>query len=653
MNLRKPLLLVIVCAASLAAVAQSAFAPFPKASDSYWRRHVPLAMRHDYIHLGEEYISKSWRSIPDSVFAEFRATGNRTNYEDSCFSRRRQFACLVMAEIMEHSGRFMPDICSGLHYFLEQERWWGIPAHYPLSSPDAAVQTVDLFNAETSSMLAWTVYMLGPEVDNRERGLSGRVLADIERRFLRPTLTEKQGWMNNANNWNTWITSNFLESALICLPSSSPLLGKALATGAACMSLFLNGYPDDGGCEEGVGYWDRAGASFFESLWMLEAAAPSLLPAVSRYALAPADKQKVAAMGSFITMMHMGGLSFVNFSDAQVHNVPNINILFPYGAWLASVDGGLKQCDNAAVGMSMMQFAAYVAQDYDYFEKPSTLFLQSGNWPTLGRELTLLSMLPSLRHTQAAQPHTSDAYLANSQIMVASSAPSAADGSSWIVAVKGGTNGESHNHNDVGSFIVCRNVGGKAQPVVIDLGRDTYTSQTFGSRRYEMMNNRSLYHNVPLINGFEQHDGREYGASGVSHVANDSASVFTLNIAGAYPKEAGVARWQRTLTLNRTLDRVEVAEDYAVGNASRGVDGSVEITLMCYGCPVMKGQGRIALARGSVVLVYNAAEVEALWQKVEMNEGIMKTQWNDNVYRIALMPKSQNAVVKYWLCRQD
>lgn len=621
----KFILLLIVATVSFEdIVAQSAFAPFPKASSRYWRRQVPKAMRQDYVRLGNGYKNVEWRKIPDTVFAEFRTTGNRTNYEDSCFSRRRQMACLVMAETMEHKGRFLGDICRGLHYFIEKEPWWGLPAHYSKAQPDSAIQTVDLFNAETSSMLAWTIYMLGDEINHAEAGLTERVRSEVERRFILPTLHEKQGWMQNANNWNTWITSNFLECALICEPAGKVERSMALKVAEACLGLFLRGYPDDGGCEEGVGYWDRAGASLLESLWMLRAAEPSFVTTDRRYVLTTAEQEKVAAMGRFITTMHISDLSFVNFSDAQVHNVPNINILFPYGAWIG--DNGMKE------------FAAYIAKKYDYFRKPSTLFLQSGNWPTLNRELMLLSMLPQLMHTVSAQPHTTDAYLANSQVMVAG------DGS-WLVAAKGGTNGESHNHNDVGSFIVYHN----AVPVIVDLGRDTYTSQTFGPRRYEMTNNRSLYHNVPLVNGMEQHEGSQYKASGVEHTANDTSSIFTLDIARAYPAEGGVESWKRTVELNRKTGRVEVTEHVRM-SASAGVKGSVgvaagqqptEITLMCYGKPKMRKSGCIGLASGMVSLVYDASKLDASWNKVEMNDGIMKTQWNDNVYRLVLRLKHE------------
>ena len=47
-----------------------------------------------------------------------------------------------------------------------------------------------------------------------------------------------------------------------------------------------------------------------------------------------AQKKKVENMGRFITTMYINDLTYVNFSDAQAQNVPNINILFPYGAYL-------------------------------------------------------------------------------------------------------------------------------------------------------------------------------------------------------------------------------------------------------------------------------------------------------------------------------
>lgn len=601
---------------------QACFAPFPKAGDKYWRKQVPEAMRKDYIRLGDSCVNMPWEAIPNKVFAEFRTTGNRTHYEEMSFDIRKQFVCLVMAEIMQGKGRFLPSICRGLHYFMEKEPWWGIPAHYPKAKPERGIQPVDLFNAETSDMLAWTLYMLDKQIGNKEKGLCDSVRKEIERRFLHPTLYEKQGWKHNANNWNTWITANWLQTVLICGQAHKKGENglddecKAAFEGVKqCLRTFLKGYPDDGGCEEGVGYWDCAGASFFESLFFMQFA-----PEEARLSLDAAQRKKVEAMGKFITTMYIDSLNFVNFSDAQAHNVPNINILFPYGEYLGNEP--------------MKQLAAYVGKTFDYLEKPSTLFLRSGNYPKLGRELMLLSMLGKYQATEAVQPHTEDAYLENSQIMVASN-------QDWLLAAKGGNNAESHNHNDIGNFIVYH----QQKPVVIDLGRDTYTSQSFSNRRFELMNCRSAYHNVPMINGLEQKDGRQYRASLVSHRAMATESTIQMNLEKAYPQEAHVDVWHRTLTLDRERNRVKVTEQYqldslAVENdeaATSGFDNSV--VLLVYGQPQELRPGKIHLQDGAVCLEYDAQSLLATIEKVKMADGIMKTQWHDNVYRIRLFPK--------------
>lgn len=516
-----------------------------------------------------------------------------------------------MAEIMQGRGRFLPSIRKGLHYFIEKESWWGIPAHYPKDHPEKDIQPVDLFNAETAGMLAWTLYMLEDEINRKEKGLCDQVRSEIDRRFLKPVLNQPQGWKNNANNWNTWITSNWLQTVLIC-EQDAKQRDAAFKGVQQCLRTFLKGYPDDGGCEEGVSYWDCAGASFFESLYFMQFA-----PKQAVLTLNDAQKKKVENMGRFITTMYINDLTFVNFSDAQAQNIPNINILFPYGAYLQNEQ--------------MMQLAAYVGKKYQYPLKPSTLFLKSGNYPKLGRELMLLSMLPKYQATAAVEPKTEDAYLENSQIMVASN-------KNWFVAAKGGNNAESHNHNDIGNFIVYHN----NQPVVIDLGRDTYTSKSFSNQRFELMNCRSAYHNVPIINGLEQKDGRKYRAEKVSHRFADGVSSLSLNLEKAYTEGAHVEKWQRNIALDREYNWVEITEQYKLDSLQIEKDrlnGQVfdnQIILMAYGKPVVQKAGRILLQGGMVRLEYDAQYLSASVEKVQMTDGIMKTQWKDNIYRIIL-----------------
>lgn len=604
-------LALLLCLAPLRVMGQQAFDPFPTATDDYWLTAIPQAMRDDYVALGEQYAGREWKAIPDELFAEFRSTGNRINYEAASFGIRRQFACLVMAEIMQAKGRFLPDIVRGLRYFIGQEPWWGLPAHYPKAKPDKAEQVVDLFNAETAGMLAWAIYMLNNQLPT---ALTDSVRQEIGIRFLQPTLYNQQGWKHNANNWNTWITSNWLTCVMIC-ENDSARRTAALQGVRECLTLFLNGYPDDGGCEEGVSYWDRAAASFFESLWLMQ-----YLPESERLVFNDQQKAKVRAMGAFITTMHISDLRFVNFSDATSRNLPNINILFPYGYYLDD--------------KPMMQFAAYIGKRHDYCHHPSRLFRVSGNYPTLGRELLMLSLLPHYLSTEPQQPHTDSAYLQNSQILVASN-------DTWLLAAKGGHNGESHNHNDVGNYILYHH----NEPVIIDLGRDTYTSLTFSKHRYELMNNRSAYHNVPLINGHEQAEGREHGtASTTSTFGNheiipaaqgftqDGCSVLLTSFAKAYPQEAGVEELDQRVMLNRSTNAVEVDTRLSLAHH----DGETSLTLMCLGEPSQVSKNTIALHDGTVLLSFDPKLLVPRWEHVALPDGVMHDQWGDHVFRLHL-----------------
>jgi hypothetical protein len=107
------------------------------------------------------------------------------------------------------------------------------------------------------------------------------------------------------------------------------------------------------------------------------------------------------------------------------------------------------------------------------------------------------------------------------------------------LVIKGGHNAESHSHNDVGTFILFDG----ETPAVIDVGNMVYTAKTFDpATRYTLFNTRSENHNLPIIGGVEQHAGREYCARDVQFLENG----LSLDIAAAYPTEAGAKRIART-----------------------------------------------------------------------------------------------------------
>ena len=73
------------------------------------------------------------------------------------------------------------------------------------------------------------------------------------------------------------------------------------------------------------------------------------------------------------------------------------------------------------------------------------------------------------------------------------------------LAAKGGHNGESHNHNDLGSYVVT--VDGVI--VMVDPGSEVYTQRTFSDRRDESDACNSFGHPVPVVAGSLQRVGRD------------------------------------------------------------------------------------------------------------------------------------------------
>ena len=506
----------------------------PQADDTFWRDSIPVEMRQSYIEYGEQYLGKGWTVLPWTVFAENKITGNRVNYESLCFEKRRQLGALVMAEIMEGKGRFTNDIIDGMGSFCE-ETWWGIPAHYGKRIPLSEIQEVDLFNAETASLIAWTRYMLEKQFDQFSPDLCRRIDREIERRILQPAVENNYWWKTAGMNWNPWICSNWLACVLIC-EKDEARKAEAINQIQKATQIFIDAYPEDGGCDEGPHYWDRATASMFEVLRLLLLAtdnphSPLLTP----------HSTKIRNMATYAYKTYIGNDYYVDFADAHNNkDVQQVNIVYPLGLWLGD--------------QTMREFGSYIGRQKGVLTNPAALYDKSGNFPTLGRELFFLRNIRHFIAELPREPLLKDVWLQNLQIMTARRGM-------YYVAMKGGNNGENHNHNDVGSFIVYVD----NEPLFIDPGVGEYSAKTFSNDRYDIWTMQSQYHNLPQINGFNQKDGKEYAVK----VISQKDGQLTLDIAGAYPAEAAVRSWKRTVSAMKS--GISVTEDYELNSYSEPV----------------------------------------------------------------------------------
>ncbi|MBQ9215911.1 MAG: heparinase II/III family protein [Prevotella sp.] len=554
-------------------------------------------MRQSYITYGEQYLNKSWETLPWTVFAENKQTGNRVNYEAICFAKRRQLAALVIAEIMEGKGRFLNQIIDGMGSFCE-ETWWGIPAHYGKAIPLAELQEVDLFNAETANLIVWTRYMLQKQFDAFSPDLCLRIDREIEQRILIPALEKDYWWKTASMNWNPWICSNWLSCVLIC-EKDEARKEEAIRQIEQATQTFIDAYPEDGGCDEGAGYWDRAAASMFEVLRLLpsDPSRPSC-PSQPSQPSQPRTTSKIRNMAAYVYKTYIGNDYCVNFADAHENKaVQQINIVYPFGLWLND--------------QTMREFGAYLGRQKDVLTHPAVLFDKSGNFPTLSRELFFLRHIRDFIAEEPREPSLKDVWLGDLQIMTARRG-------NLFVAMKGGTNGESHNHNDVGSFITYAN----NNPLFIDPGVGEYTAKTFSKDRYSIWTMQSQYHNLPQINGVDQKDGKDYAAKVIHHKDGE----LTLDIAGAYPAEAAIKSWKRTV--KATKAGVSVIEDYELNS---------------YIAPTRL---MFITTNGDALkhISYDPNQMEAIVEDIShLMDPLLQGMWGKKMYRIVLTVKSPKA----------
>jgi hypothetical protein len=153
---------------------------------------------------------------------------------------------------------------------------------------------------------------------------------------------------------------------------------------------------------------------------------------------------------------------------------------------------------------------------------------------------------------------------------------------------------------------------------------------------------QSAFHNLPTVNGVMQKNGRTFRAEGVSHRADRTRAVLDLDIAAAYPPEAGIVSWKRRIALERGK-RVVVEEDYSLERAGL----PIELSFMSWREPVAAGAGRIDLLHpdggkgaGPLKLLYDGRAFEPGIETIEIKDERLRASWGGRIYRVVLRAKA-------------
>jgi hypothetical protein len=493
---------------------------------------LPISVKHKLLATADSALSFTWPSIPASLFLDYKTTGNRYNFERKYTERRKMLNQLVIGELIAGNQKYIPQIANGLWAVME-ESTWVFPAHIslqksPIGLPDPNEVIIDLGSAITAPMLAATQFMLHDELKTYSAVLNKRIDAELQKRIIEPYLQRDDfRWMGfqgqKVNNWNAWINTNVLHTVLLSsfsADTTSLVISKVLKS----TDNFVNQYPEDGGCDEGPTYWSEAGGKLIRML--------HLLTGVSDGKLNWSNNTLIHNMGSYIYKFHISNDYFVNFADAFPKSIPSPESTYLYGELFN--DDTLKQ------------FSAYLFNRNNHH-------LEDDN---VADFLETVAIYDQLISTPAVAPLPALSWLPQRGVLTARSKQGSAEG--LFFASQAGNNDESHNHNDVGNFILYVN----GAPVIVDAGVGSYTSQTFSNERYELWNMQSQWHNCPVINGQMQKNGEEYKASDLLFSQTDSELSLTMNIEQAYPAEAAVKSWKRNFRFNTSKNELLLNEKY-------------------------------------------------------------------------------------------
>lgn len=593
--------------------------PFPRAKDRDEWGKVSEGIGDRFVELAEGYLETEIPMLPATLYLEYQRIGNRSNYQDVWYERRNMLHCLVIGECIEGEGRFLDKIADVVWAICEESSWtW--PAHISrqkagIGLPDVDEPIVALFSAETGSSLAWTWYLLKNELAKVSPLVSKRIEREVKARILEPFMERDDfGWMafgrrskrGRPNNWNPWINSNVLAAGLLMEQDEDrreELVHKVLRS----VDNFLVPYPEDGSCDEGPSYWGRAGASLFDNLELLYGATKGKFDVY--------EEKIVKEIGRFIYRTNVCGDYFVAVGDCDARIDIDRDIVWRYGR---------------RIGDEQMQgLAVYGANEDNLLNSKRSL-------RSLGRLLhTVFDAEKLLAGAGSAkQPLLRDVWLGDEDMQMMAARDENGSVKGLYVACWGGHNGQSHNHNDVGNFVVFAD----GRPVVIDVGRPTYTRQTFSSDRYKIWSMQSDYHNLPTVNGKMQGAGRGHAAKNVKYERGDAFAQFSVDIAGAYPESTGVNRWLRTVRLNRSRN-VEVQDSFELENVAGKTAQNLIIA-----CEVrQKKAGEIVLRDGEtgteVLVEYDADKLEATSERMDLKDEKLRAVWGDRLYRIRLFRK--------------
>lgn len=471
-----------------------------------------LKTKKELIGIALQLLNKPMPEITEELFALFETTGNRVKYEAVYFGRRKfltVFGCLALWMKEDGEELFAPLEKAVVYGKLEEilreiygEECWALPAHVNRKTDANWRNTVDLFASETAGALVELACKLETELSPM---CTGMCKVEALKRVVEPFFAVEPPfahWERCEHNWNAVCVGNIGSAAIYLYQNQPNLLKEYISRVCDDLTYYVEGFAEDGTCMEGLGYY-AYGMGYFvnfaNQIYEYSKGAIDLLKG-SWGKFCTGEEDKRSRMAQWWSKCYFASGRSVSFSDGSSRDKYRMGLG-------CSLKHRFEQVQIPDVSL-----ASSLEEDHCYRFVPMRMDI-----------FETKKLVESMGAEGAYRPH-SYVILPSAQWCLGNSE------NGCFMAIKGGHNDEPHNHNDVGSFLY----GIGKELFLTDLGAGEYVKEYFSDGRYGIFCNRSLGHNVPLICGLEQKNGKEYAATGFTAVEEELVGECSMELVGAY-----------------------------------------------------------------------------------------------------------------------
>ncbi len=455
---------------------------------------------------------------------------------------------------------------------------------------------------------------------------------------------------------------------------------------------FLDEYAEDGCCDEGAQYYSHAGLCLFGCLSLLRDISESFSDALRDNLSAAGienefskDMTKLHNIATYIMKVHICDDYYVNFADCSPHAGRRGAREYLFGALVsepAMMDFAARdyrheswterlspneenlwyhvlnaQCHElmmspgAFSGTSSATGSGHCDSNADTVHDPAGT-CTAGSIKTADADIKGCLASISFDEGNEGSFCAGDAWFPSTGLMVARD-------SHYVLAAKAGDNADSHNHNDVGSFILYKD----KKPFIIDLGVGSYTKKTFSKDRYDIWTMQSQYHNLPGFYDEEghllmEHDGEDYRATDVICHMDKAKAELSMELRKAYPKLDG--RLLRTVSLKKNLTENRALSSLPADTSALDApviikdyyDGKLKLieNIICYEKPepVEGTKADSCIIRiGAIGALLGDGFSDIRIEELPVTDARLGETWKHSCYRIQLTASQKTVTMGY------